>query len=257
MATAIEDVFKGVNHVEKTPGTDSGKTEIVEALTNSSNAADFKTDSSTPETPAPVETVKAESNTVTTTPAATPEKGLIRAVQEERRKRQAIEQELQTLRSQSMVPPPDVYSDPATYVKQSVEQVRGETRGVLTSMSEAMARRAYPDFQEKYDVFAEAVAQNPSLLEVVMASELPGEAVYQTGKQLLFEREFGRTPEEIQANMEKKLRPKLKSEIEAEILGKLKGKNNQTTNILTSRAAGGSTQAEWQPARLSDVFKKR
>ncbi len=221
---------------------------------------------STTEAPAQ-ETAPAEVAQETTTTAVAPEppkaevteaptqsraeRGLLAALRAEREKTQALSEQLKQYQQPQDVGFQSELQPQAPQFDQIVEVKR-----TLTDWSEAQARRTHQDFDVALKAYEDAIqAGNQSLLAHLNSPD-PGEAVYQAGKQILFTKQYGTTPDQIRASFEKELAPKIKAQVEAELLGKLKGKQQQPTNILSARAAGGDSKPEWRPAGFADVLGK-
>lgn len=201
-------------------------------------------------TTAPVETSPQASTEAVAPAQSKAERGFLAALRSEREKRQALEEQLKQLQSQDVGFQSELAPQaPVPQVDQAIEIKR-----TLTDWSEAQARRTYADFPQALQAYEEAIAAGDSSLLSCLNSPDPGEAVYQAGQRILFQKTYGRTPQEIRASMEKELAPKIKAQVEAELLGKLKGKQQQPTNILNARAAGGDSKPEWRPTGFADVL---
>ncbi len=154
----------------------------------------------TPAAPAPdpkaAEAAKAEAPK----PAAAPqqdltdkEKAFLRAVQEERGKRQELERRLAALESGKTQPSPPAeapktfWDDPEARLaahRQEIEQVGINTR---LHTAEMIARSRHPDFQDKVTVFQDFLAkatppQQAALVNHWMGSPDPAEYAYNFGK---------------------------------------------------------------------------
>ena len=241
-----------------------GQTSFAEALKPSQAPVEAQVPEAAPElkteevVAAPVEAPKVEAQ-VPAAPVESEESkksGLLGALMNERKKRQTLESQLQALQTANPTPQPDPYADTAGFVESKVGQLGKEFKTKINSMSETMARATHPDYQEKFDAFAEAALQNPDLFRMVDGSEHPGEAAYLTGKQILFEKKYGRDPEEIRKKLTDEIRPTIEAEVKAKYLGKLADRVNQPTNILNARAASGGTQ-EWAPTSWDRALSKR
>jgi len=181
--------------------------------------------------------------------------GVLKGIQAERKRRQALEEELKELKSRYQSE--NLYSPVIEEVPQTHSQPDFENK-VLT-ISETQARAAHPDFQEKFDLFMEATVNNPSLAQMIMNSDHPGEAAYQAGKTLQVQKKYGNTLDEQIENIRKETREELKkslrAEIEAEMSGKVATKLNHPTNILSARSAsGGDGRGSFQPASFRDLL---
>jgi hypothetical protein len=178
--------------------------------------------------------------------------GILKALQSERQKRQELEAAIQQQRNQTQEV--DYYdtSDLGDQVKKLKAELRNEQKLLATQMSEQMARKVYPDYDEKFKVFGEAVNHNPELLDVVMNSDNPAEAAYRTGQEILFKNKYGSEESQIKAAIRKEVYADVKKEVEADIAKRLEGRANQPTSISGVRAASGSEKTEWSPGGWAD-----
>jgi hypothetical protein len=246
-------------------------------------ASEVSTEAATPvaaaktEETAPVKSVAETAKPIEATPAAKPEGTVIEAtpaapavepaaqmvpvsaLQAERQKRQAIEDQLrqyqQPLTEQTEV-------DPANAQFQALNQK-------FLAQSEKSARRAHSDFDDAYKSFVEATQSNPELARLVVESEDPGEAAYQAGKNFLLAKQYGVQSigdlNGLVAAVEKKAREderkKATEEHQATLTAKAAERLKTPTDITTARAAGGSTESDWMPPsmgeHLKSVFKRR
>lgn len=186
--------------------------------------------------------------------------GVLKGMQAERKRRQALEEEVRQLRSQ-LNAPQDIYTPAVEEVPQS-NQIPPDYENKVLTISETQARAAHPDFQEKFDLFMEATASNPTLAQMVMNSDHPGEAAYQAGKTLMIQKKYGTSLDEQIENIRKETREELKkqlrAEVEAELSGKVATKLNQPTNILSARSAsGGDGKSSFQPSSFRDLLGKK
>lgn len=182
--------------------------------------------------------------------------GLLKAVQAERAKRQELEARLLAAESQK-TPPADYGEDPERFVSEHMAELERKFQRRLVDMSEVFSRNTHPDFQEKYDLFAEATVNNRPLLETILASDFPAEAAYQAGKQILIEKKYGRDFEAQKKKIVEETTKNLEKQIEEKLLAKLKDKSNQPTNILSARAAGGEDKPDWRPTTFADILSKK
>lgn len=208
--------------------------------------------------PAPAETPAPAPETPKPDPAA---QGLLAATISERKKRQALEQELAQLRQQIAQPTyqEPVYQDPGD---QRFTQIQRQVDDRITAMSEFQARQVHPDYDEKLTVFAEACKENPALWETVQNSVHPAEAAYQAGKAIQLQKKYGSDPEQmiakVKAETEAELRERIRAEELAKLTGKAAAKANQPTNLSTVRsAAGGGAQTEWRPTSVDQIFGRK
>jgi hypothetical protein len=93
-----------------------------------------------------------------------------KAVLDERRKRQELEAKLKELEAQKgEEKTPDMFEDAEGYTKYMQQQMQTN----MLNMSEFMARREFPDLDEKVARFEQMVQDNPMLYQKVMNSPSP------------------------------------------------------------------------------------
>lgn len=207
-------------------------------------------------TEAPKTEAVVENNEVKTTEAVEdPEKkvsGVLKGIQAERRKRQALEEELRQLKSQ--VQNSQTYYEPTAESQENA----GQFENKILAISESSARSVHPDFQEKFDAFFEAAQNNPTLYDAVINSDHPGEASYQAGKALLFQKKYGTDIDSQQKAIReeaiKELKDSIRKEVEAELTGKIQTKLNQPTNLLSARTANQDA-GRFQPTSFGDLLR--
>lgn len=220
-----------------------------------SEVAPEPTTEAVPQPVAPVVPAQA----VTTAPQITPEvqalidqrlaesqKGILRALQTERAKRQELEQQLG-----GAVP-----ADHAASVTQTLQ-------AQYLTLSENAARRHYKDFDQVYGEFLREVGNNDQLRDTVLQSPDPGEAAYQAGLQVKLVRELGpeviSNPYRLLEKGEERGYAKAKAELTKEYELKLSaraGEKQQTpTDISKARSTGGTTVPYRTPS-LAEALKK-
>lgn len=191
--------------------------------------------------------------------------GLKKAAMRERKKRQDLEAKLAAQALQQPVAPapapmpPPQQSQAPTYFDDPEAYVHNTVSNAITQVSIGFAKKLYPDFDQKYQVFAEAARKNPLLVSQVRNSADPGQEIYSIGKSVAFYQKYGTDPDAIAAGIkaeaEKELAPKLRETWEKEVLGKVEQRKNQPTNILAARSAGGDASPDWKPTTINDVLR--
>ena len=100
-------------------------------------------------------------------------------VLDERRKRQELEQELAKYKQkQDEKPAPDVFEDQEAYTKHITTQINQGILNERANISQFMAKRDYPDLDEKVEKFHELVRENPQLREQALHSISPYHEIY-------------------------------------------------------------------------------
>lgn len=139
-------------------------------------------DKVTPETPAAPAAPAAP-----VAPAMTEkEKALLAAALDERNKRQALERQLAEARAARPAtpaePPKQFWDDPEGTLNAFKQEMAGVVVNTRLQTAEMIARSKHPDFEEKVQIFAQLVQQNPGLWQQTLASADPAEFAYTTGK---------------------------------------------------------------------------
>src|SRR5262249_54890840 len=136
----------------------------------------------------------------------------IAALRDERQKRQQLEAQLEQyetyfsqLQQQAQQPQamPDMHEDPSGYTAWIAGQVRdhvmrevqqyGEQYGATTrtEVSELLARQKYEDYEQKIDVFKQAMIENPFLIDQVKRAADPAHFAYQAAGKYLEAKQYG------------------------------------------------------------------
>jgi hypothetical protein len=175
----------------------------------------------------------------------------VQALQDERRRRQAAEAELQRrmaayeqhFAQQEAPRRPDVFENPDgafDYVQQQFEQRLTRTR---LDMSVAMAKTQYPDYETAEAAFVEAVHANPTLYEQMLQDPHPAGFAYRVGTQVQALRDIGGDPNAY--------RQKLRQEIEAEVRRELHQPERHQpprSSIPPSLASARDSSGRFMPA---------
>lgn len=192
----------------------------------------------------------------------------LKALQDERSKRQVLEQEIQRLQqqfyqqqAQPQQPRPSVFDDEVGWeqdfgnevITQAVSQATFTAR---LDMSEMMARQAHPDFEEKKQAFLEEMRWTPGLREQAVQDPHPWDYAYRyiANKQQMAA---------LGAVDVTDLRAKIRAEVEAEYAAKAQNalKTGLPAGVPPSLSAErnvGSRQGPaWAgPATLADLLNR-
>lgn len=199
------------------------------------------------------------------------EKAAFAAAADERRKRQALEQELARYRQQQPAAAPaqpgqppaqakTFWDDPEGHFK-SEEQKRQEhaVRTRLT-VSEMIARSKYPDFDSHVEKFTQLAQSVPGLGQQMLASADPAEFVYKTAKNHAVIEQAGGV-DKLLAEREAKARAEERAKVEAEFKAKDEERERQraalTGSLSTATGAGRRQTAPVfaGPTPLADILK--
>lgn len=190
------------------------------------------------------------------------ERAFLRGLEEERRKRQDLERQLNEIRNAKQQPEGEkktFWDDPEGTLKrfeqgldQKLTQRELDTR---LSTSEYIARSKYQDFDQKVQIFAELLQSTPGLHAQWLASPDPAEFVYRTAEKTQLLRDAGGL-EQLRAKIEKETREKLESEYKKKEQ-ELEKKRSALTGSL-SETKGASTRQEpvyTGPTPLNDILR--
>ena len=175
-------------------------------------------------------------------PASEPENVPVKALQEERRKRQELEQMIAQLQQQhaqqNAEPPPSVFEDEERWqqhfgnnvVSQAVQTA---TLNARLDMSEMMAAKEFEDFDTLKAEFLKMAEQNPELRQQALSDPHPWAKAAQIAQN-------ARTMRELGATSIDDLRKSIRAEIEAELRA-------NAPRFPTSTAHDGSVSSRGGP----------
>ena len=158
------------------------------------------------------------------------ERAAFAAAADERRKRQALEQELAQLRAQQPQKPAEpaktFWDNPDEALAKERQERQGEYIQMKLGMSEMMARQRYPDFEEKLNTFKAVAGNNPALVQAWLAAPDPGEYLYK----------FARNHQELQQlggldQMRKKIEADTAAKVRAEVEAEYKRKEEEAAKL--------------------------
>lgn len=180
---------------------------------------------------------------------------------EERRQRQELQRKYEQLAAQMaqqrQAPAPQPQEDPETayyanpveWTRRQLEQreaaLRTEVAKTRIDVSEAHARRAHADYEEKAAAFAELAQRDPRLLAQLGQEADPGEWAYQMGKIYLFSREVGTDPEAWREKERERLRAELTEQAQAPA-------KTPPKSIAGVRGSGAGAPRSWSGPRSLD-----
>lgn len=203
-------------------------------------------------------------------PAAAPaqemtekERAAFAAAADERRKRQALEQELANLRQKPAAPaePAKTFWDDPDGALKTEEQKRNAVL-VHTKLqtSEMIARTRYTDFDEKIATFKALVESNPAIVQQWIAAPDPATYAYNLAKNHQELQQVGGL-EEMRKKIEAETTAKVRKEVEAEQAAKLEALEKQRAALPPSLsdvrgATTGKTAAWGGPTPLTSILGK-
>jgi hypothetical protein len=219
-----------------------------------------------PVTEAPVTTEATETKDPVTTEAATPvaekkepEAWHLKAVLDEREKRQAAQKELEELRKQIAAnqpakPKTSVLEDEGKFRNELLDDMETRLVNDRLNMSQALAEREFGKdvIAEKVKAFRELASQNPELRNRFSAAPLP----YHELVSIVDKHNEVKEMENVDAYREKlraEIRAELLKESEAKAAGVEQTRKSITPSLAGKRSAGG-VAASNSPLTLDDVF---
>lgn len=175
----------------------------------------------------------------------------LKALTEERRKRQELEAQLNTKQPNKA---PDVLEDQEGYTQHISSQISQQLLNERLNTSEFMARKEFADLDAKVQKFQEMVSENPALSQQVFGAVSPyHEIVDVVNKAEQFE----------QMQDVDSYKAKLRAEVEAEIKAEYEAKAKEKTDLRESippsltnvGSKGGMKGADWAgPTTLDSIL---
>jgi len=151
------------------------------------------------------------------------ERALLRAAEDERRKRQALEQELARLRPQTPAGEPEkpkqFWDDPDGALKAHEQRIAQREVQLVLNTTERIARSKYTDFDDQVAEFAELVKATPGLAQQWLSSADPAEFAYRTGKNHKMLKEAGNI-DALKEKIAKETEARVRAQVEAEFKAK-------------------------------------
>jgi hypothetical protein len=186
-------------------------------------------------------------------------KAAIAQANDERRKRQALEQELARYRAQQQKAP-DVATDPQGFQQHINETLQTQTINMRVDLSAAMARKQYQDYEAVMAEWPALIEQNPYLYQQAIQQELPADWAYNYVKQQKLLQEIGDPAKWREAEQ-----ARIRAELEAELAQKAQQAPARPAAPVpppslanaTSAAGGISTKAQWNgPTPFQNMIRR-
>jgi hypothetical protein len=142
----------------------------------------------------------------------------LKAVEDERRKRQELEKRIAEFEAkfaqkpQEPVQAPDWDLDPRSAAAHLAAEMQRRTFTMAVEMSERVLKQQHPDYEEVRNVFAEAAKADPRLAMELVNHPFPAEFAYEQGKRLRMLQEIGDDPESYKARLREELMAELRSQ---------------------------------------------
>lgn len=196
-----------------------------------------------------------EEHEVPPTPKEEPSTVPLTALQDERAKRQQLEQRLAQLQ-EGVGEKPDPVTDPEGAYVALQSDVQSQLLNMRIDMSRQVAVQNLQDYEEVEAKFMELAGQDPTYWTQVAQSANPAMTTYQLGKQLMLQQEIGNDPEAYKAKLIEEGKRQALAEIEA---AKAEEVKKATAASLPSDLSGPSIPAgeatSWQgPDKPEEIF---
>lgn len=235
---SLDDVFNGVEEAEK---------PVVE-----------ETPTAEPEQEPETEPVEAKEEEAPAAPEPEPQENWTKAaVIDERRKRQALQAELEQLRNQKPAEVPDIFTDQSAYTDYINQSVSDQVFRARVEMSQEFMRMQDSNYDDKETQFYEMATQNPLLVEQVKAHPMPARFVVDTVNKANELRKLENI-DEYKAKLRAEMEADIRKELGAEMESKAK-QSEQLSSITPSLANARSSNASDKPIdqSLEELFGGR
>jgi len=195
------------------------------------------------------------------------EKAFLRAMQEERQKRQELERRLQAIeaaRTQQTAPPQPAeapktfWDDPEGFLARHNEQVKRESINTRLQISETLARKTHNDFDAKVEVFGQLIQTTPGLRERWLASSDPAEFAYTVARNHMELQEAGNIDalrEKIAKETETRVRAQIEAELKAKAEALAKERAALPPSLSEARTTGQPNRPVWNgPTSMDEIL---
>lgn len=148
----------------------------------------------------------------------------VKALEDERRKRQELERLVADLQRQVQQPqqrpqaeqppqqPPDPWTDPEGAFRYQQQQFENQLYQTRVSLSRAVLMGQKSDFEEYEKVFFETADANPGLYQQLRQHQSPAQFAYDMGRKIKMQREIGDDPEAYKARLREELMAEIQSQ---------------------------------------------
>jgi hypothetical protein len=189
----------------------------------------------------------------------TTDKVPLAAMLDERDKRKQLQAELEKLKAaqeEAQKEKVDFWENPEAAVdakvNEKVTKLEQQFTNGYIALSMQYSKAFHEDFDEAKDAFAKAAKENTALADMALQSEMPGEYIYNTGKQFL---ELDAVGGDVNA-----LRESIRAEERAKIMAELKEKESKLAEIptpLTDETSASAPREKVQsgPTPLENIIR--
>lgn len=185
------------------------------------------------------------------------ERAFLAAAQEERRKRQALENQLRELQAKPAEEKKTFWDDPEAALQHFQQQTAAAITKTRLDTAEAIARTKYKDFDENVAEFSELLQNVPGLRDQLLQASDPAEFAYRTGQRQKELKSIGNI-EEYRAKVERETRAKLEAEFAAKDAERRKLAESLPTSLSDVRGSGSGGRVVFAgPPALDDILSGR
>lgn len=192
------------------------------------------------------------------------ERAFLKAMHEERQKRQELERRLQAIeaaKAQAGAPaeaPKTFWDDPEGALARHQESIRREALNARLQVSETLARKAHADFDEKVDTFGQLIQTTPGLRERWLASPDPAEFAYTVAKNHMEFQAVGSLDamrEKIAKETELRVRAQIEAELKAKAEALAKERAALPPSLSEARSTGQPNRPVWNgPTPFDEII---
>ena len=188
----------------------------------------------------------------------------IKALLDEREKRQSYERELAELKQQmaankAPVEVPDPLDNTEGFVSHLSQDFEGRLSKTRVEMSQEFMRMTHEDYDEAEAKFISMANENPALAREMQAATLPAKFVYDTVKKAEKLEKLSNVDEfeaTTRAEIEAKVRAEIKAEVEAKAKAEAEKAGSLTPSLAQQRAEGGNREVITVADPLATTFNR-
>ena len=183
-----------------------------------------------------------------------------KAVLDERRKRQELEQRLKDLESKKEPEPaPDWWADPEKAAQHQSQQIEARLYQQKVELSQDFMRSQHEDYDDMEARFMEMAQENPALRTELQKSANPARFAYETARKAAeydAMKDVDSYKAKLEADVRKDVEAKLRKEIEAEQEKKAKKEAAIDPSLASTSSKGGLTSDDYAgPTPLDEILK--
>lgn len=211
-----------------------------------------------PEAETQAEPVEAKEEEAPAAPEPEPQENWTKAaVLDERRKRQALQAELEQLKNQKPVEVPDIFTDQNAYTDYINRIVSEQVLASEIRISQEFMREKDPDYDRKELQFLEMAQENPALVDRLRGHSSPARFVVDTVNKANELKKLENI-DEYKAKLRAEMEADIRKELGAEMESKAK-QSEQLSSITPSLANARSSNASDKPIdqSLEELFGGR